>query len=69
MKKFFSPNINTKGRMVRGVTAVALLVGAVLAFHESIWLALPLLACGGFVLFESLRGWCVLRACGVRTKL
>jgi len=24
---------------------------------------------GGFVLFEALRGWCVLRACGIKTRL
>jgi hypothetical protein len=23
----------------------------------------------GFVLFEALRGWCFLRACGIRTKI
>ena len=28
-----------------------------------------LLASGLFVLFESLRGWCALRACGIKTKL
>jgi len=24
---------------------------------------------GVFVLFEALRGWCVLRACGIKTRL
>jgi hypothetical protein len=28
-----------------------------------------MVACGGFVLFEALRGWCALRACGIKTRL
>ena len=33
------------------------------------WPLLAVLAlAGGFTLFEALRGWCVMRACGIRTK-
>ena len=69
MKSFLSPNIETKGRLVRGVGALGLLVGAGLGFAVSVWLGLLLLASGLFVGFEALRGWCFLRACGIKTKL
>lgn len=68
-KTFFSANIDNKGRLVRGAGAVGLFVGAWFGFGVSVWLGLALLASGGFVLFEALRGWCALRACGIRTKL
>ena len=69
MKSFLSPNIDTKGRVIRGVGALALLVGAGFGFTVSVWLGAALLASGVFVAFEALRGWCFLRACGIKTKL
>jgi hypothetical protein len=69
MKSPFSPNIGNKGRLVRGLGALVLFAGAGFAFPVSAWLGLVLLASGAFVLFESLRGWCALRACGIKTKL
>jgi hypothetical protein len=69
MKRIFSRNIETKGRLVRSLAALALLVGAGFGFALSPWLGLVLLASGVFVAFEALRGWCALRACGIRTKL
>lgn len=69
MKPFFSRNIDTKGRLVRGLMALALFIGAGFSFAVSVWLGLALLAAGIFVAFEALRGWCALRACGIKTKL
>ena len=69
MKYFFSPNLGNKGRLVRGLGALVLFAGAGFGFTVSMWLGLVLLASGAFVLFESLRGWCALRACGIKTKL
>ena len=69
MKPIFSRNIDNKGRLMRGFGAFALLVGAAFAFTLSVWLGWVLLAAGVFVAFEALRGWCALRACGIRTKL
>lgn len=70
MKTFFSPNIDNKGRAVRGCMAAVLFIAAGLAFYKSQWwLGGVLAAGGGFVLFEALRGWCVARACGVKTRL
>ncbi len=47
---------------------MALLVGAGFGFTVSAWLGIVLLASGFFVAFEALRGWCALRACGIKTK-
>jgi hypothetical protein len=69
LKAFFRRNIDNKGRLVRGVGALALLVGAGFGFAASIWLGIALLASAVFVAFEALRGWCFLRACGIKTKL
>ena len=69
MKNFFSPNITNKGRVVRGLGAVVLFIGAGFAFTVSAWFGMALLVPGVFVLFEALRGWCALRACGIKTKL
>lgn len=69
MKSFFSPNINTSGRALRGVIALALFVAGGLTFSLSLWLGVALLASGIFVAFEAMRGWCFLRACGIKTKL
>jgi hypothetical protein len=66
MKPWFDPNIGTKGRLIRGFGALALLVGAGFGFAVSVWLGVVLLASGTFVLFESLRGWCALRAASAR---
>ena len=62
MKLFFSRNIGNKGRLVRGLCALALLVGAGFGFTISMWLGIALAALGLLVAFEALRGWCALRA-------
>ena len=69
MKPLFSRNISNTGRFVRGLGALALLLGAGMGFYVSIWLSVALAVSGVFVLFEALRGWCVLRACGIKTRL
>ena len=69
MKRFFDPNIDRTGRLVRGGMSAALFIAAVVATQYSWLLALILFASGAFVLVEALRGWCALRACGIKTKL
>jgi hypothetical protein len=69
MKHRFSPNIDNKGRWLRGTIALLLFVGAGFGLAVALWLGLVLAASGVFVLFEALRGWCALRACGVKTRL
>jgi hypothetical protein len=69
MKPLFSRNIDNKGRLIRGLGALALLVGAGFLLSVSVWLGIALMSSGVFVAFEALRGWCALRACGIKTKL
>jgi hypothetical protein len=69
LKRFLAPNLTRAGRIVRAAGALALLIGGVIALPFSVWLAILLLISGGFVLFEALRGWCLLRACGIKTRL
>jgi hypothetical protein len=69
MSSFFAPNIGNKGRIARGVFASLLLGAAGFTFTVH-WIPAVLLTLAGlFVLFESLRGWCVLRACKLKTPL
>jgi hypothetical protein len=66
---FFSRNIDNKGRLLRGISSVVLLVSAGFVFMFSIWIGVALFVSGIFVAFEALRGWCVMRACGIKTRL
>ena len=67
--KFFAPNIEKKGRLLRGLTAAVLIISGILVLPFILILGIVLLASGAFVMFEALRGWCALRACGIKTKL
>lgn len=69
MNRFWSPNLSRAGRTARAVSGAILLVGAAVAFAWNAWLGIVLLGSAAFVLFEAARGWCVLRACGIKTKL
>lgn len=69
MKKFFSPNIETAGRLMRGLGALGLFAAGYFAYRRSVVAGMLLAMAGLFVLFEALRGWCALRACGIKTKI
>lgn len=66
---FFGQNIEAKGRRIRAIGAVVLLLLALLAFFKLCipWLGWVLIASSAFVAFEAARGWCALRACKIRT--
>jgi hypothetical protein len=68
MAKLFAPNITGRGRVFRGVCGLAMIAGGVVAFRYVRWLGVILVVAAGFVLFEAVRGWCVMRACGIKTK-
>ena len=69
MSQFFRPNIQRQGRIARGVIGtICLVAGIVVAGDYSLW-GLILVAAGLFALFEALRGWCLARACGIKTKI
>ena len=65
---FLRPNLDTKGRIIRGILAIALGVAALLTWPHSRTAGIALAASALFVAFEAARGWCALRACGVKTK-
>ena len=69
MKTFFRPNITRLGRLVRALLAVALIVSGLVAVQRVTWLGVLLFVAAAFVFFEAARGWCVMRACGIKTKL
>lgn len=55
--------------MARGVLgAISLIAGIIMADYK-LWLCLVLVGIGLFAMFEAVRGWCLVRACGIRTKL
>ena len=69
-------NIDAKGRLIRLVYGVALvLIGAVLVFAWALrtggalaWVVSIVAALGGaFAIFESRKGWCAIRAMGLKT--
>ncbi len=51
-----------------GIAALLFIAGGVLVFYLP-WLGLAFIGVGIFALIEALSGWCIARACGVKTKL
>ena len=69
MSRFFKPNLDRHGRMARGVIgALCLIAGIIVAGDVLWWAGLILVAAGLFAIFEAVTRWCVVRACGIRTK-
>jgi len=67
MSRFFNRNISYQSRLARGVLGSLLLIlGIVLGVV--VWVRVALLGAGAFAIFEAIRGWCVVHACGIRTK-
>lgn len=65
---WFARNINNTGRIIRASLAVALFIGAFVTYRYTVPGAVAIAALGLFVLFEALRGWCLMRACGLKTR-
>ncbi len=68
MPKFFQPNIGTTGRILRAVFGVILLAAAVYFYRVHLAACAALAVAGVFCLVEAFRGWCVARACGLKTR-
>ena len=68
MKRFFKPNLSHHGRIARGVIGALCLIAGIIVVDYSLPLGLAFVGAGLFAIFESLRGWCLVRACGIRTK-
>jgi hypothetical protein len=69
MQKFFAPNLQVEGRVARGMIALIFGIGAVITLRWSRRLSFLLFLSALFTLYEVSRGWCVVRACGIRTKV
>ena len=54
--------------MARGVIGTLCLIAGIVLVDYRLWLGLIFVVAGLFAIFESLRGWCLVRACGVKTK-
>ncbi len=68
MKGFFSRNISGWGRVLRAVIGLALIFLGWLISGTYLWLCIALVIAGVFALYEAIRGWCLMRACGLRTR-
>lgn len=69
MSGFWTSNIDRKGRAVRAAWGViGVLTGIGVAAWFSLWPGLIVIGFGFFALFEAFRGWCVVRACGIKTR-
>lgn len=66
---FFARNIDGRGRLLRALGALGLLGAALWIGPHQPWVGVAVGIAAAFVGFEALRGWCVLRACGIRTRL
>ena len=62
------PNLDTKGRVIRASGALAMGAAALFVWPHSCIAGIALAGSSAFVAFEAARGWCALRACGVKTK-
>jgi hypothetical protein len=69
VSRFFRPNISHRGRIARGVIGTLCLIAGIIIVDYALWLGLIFVVAGLFAIFESIRGWCLVRACGIRTKI
>ena len=69
MSRFFQPNIKRNGRIARGVTGTLCLIAGIVLVDYNLWLGLIFVAAGLFAIYEALAGWCLARACGIKTKI
>ena len=68
MNRFFKANLDRPGRMARGVMGALCLIAGITLVDFSLWLGLIFVVAGLFAIAESVSGWCLARACGIRTK-
>jgi hypothetical protein len=69
VSNFFRPNIKRNGRIARGFIGTVCLIGGIITVDYQLWLGLVLVAAGLFAIYEALSGWCLARACGIKTKI
>ena len=69
MKSFFRPNLQRNGRIARGVIGALCLIAGIVLVDYLLWLGLIFVVAGLFAIYEALAGWCLARACGIKTKM
>ena len=69
MKRFFRPNIDHRGRIARGVIGSLCLIAGIVIVDFQLIVGLIFVVAGLFALFEAVRGWCLARACGLKTRV
>jgi hypothetical protein len=66
---FFRANIKRQGRIARGVIGSFFLIAGIITVDFILWLGLIFVIAGLFAIYEALSGWCLARACGLKTKI
>jgi len=66
---FFRPNIKRQGRIARGVIGSLCLIAGIITVDFVLWLGLIFVAAGLFAIGEAVKGWCLVRACGIKTRI
>ena len=69
MSNFFRPNLGKHGRIARGVIGALCLIAGIVLVDFVLWLGLIFVAAGLFAIYEAVSGWCLARACGIKTKI
>jgi hypothetical protein len=69
VKQLLTPNIDGRGRLARAGFGVIMVALGWVSLQWSVWAGGALLALGALGLFEALRGWCIVRACGIKTRM
>jgi hypothetical protein len=67
--RFFRPNITRNGRIARGVIGTVCLLAGIITVDFTLRYGLIFVIAGLFAIFEAMRGWCLARACGIKTKI
>jgi hypothetical protein len=67
--QFFRPNIKRQGRIARAVVGSLFLIGGIITVDYKLWLGLVFVVAGLFAIYEGFSGWCIARACGIKTKI
>lgn len=68
MSRFFKPNLDRHGRLARGVIGSLCLIAGIIVVDYVFWLGIVFVAAGLFAIFEAISKWCLMRACGIKTK-
>lgn len=67
--QFFKSNIGRNGRIARAIYGVLCIAGGVWALEWKLWVAIVLFLAGALGLIGAWRGWCLTRACGIKTRM